>query len=326
MSDTYPEGDPFADPAPATWPALIADPFTEPLVDPATGEILDPEPIVSASPTPTLDYRAADLPPGPVASWAPVTPGQEVATLVDVLPVSMAGLAAEAVVFPARGELAAFAGNLGSAVEDRINALYGAVLAKRPAGKPTEATVGPEVELLANISDLGKTLGTVFARMDTSARSLLQDVVLEVRADRDVEKRGGSASVRVGVRAGEDVKVTATQPTVVHTDTPGIVDVLVPHLLDSHPDVDVSGFAAGARAMAAILLGLGEVNGLLASPKWKSTALDALRNDIERAGTPGLPGRLDAAYGRKPSGNVQTTVERVDPRKRAAPRTITPTA
>lgn len=324
------------------------DPFDAPPFDPATGEVLEPVTmgmdgptvghVVSVDPhvdgvTATVMITDADT----AARIAPPLGGLSVGfdppptTLVDLLPARLADDTSQAVALPGRGELAAFAGNLRAALDDRVNALYGAALAARPDGPVTEATVGPELAVLASVSDLGRIMADVFGRMDKGARALASDVVLEVKRpdpSRSLEHTGGSASVRVGVRAGEDVKVTVTQPTETFTDTPGIVDVVVayhvsriPTALGAQPAV-VGAYAEGARDMAQLLLGLDGVPSLLASPKWKSSALDALRRDLERSTEPGLAGRLDAAYGRRPVGNLQTTVERVEPSKRGKPRTI----
>lgn len=345
MSSTYPEGDPFAyavgewQPDPPQWddaaqvfdgaPEPEGDPFDQPLYDPATGEVLDPEPTTFAG-LPVV--TSTQVPPDTFL----LTTAEHAAaiTALDALPQHMADDTAQAVAFPERGELQAFAGNLSRALDDRVNALYNAAQQRRPAGPTTQASLAGEVTTLAAISDLGKTLGEVFTRMDKGARSLLADVLGELPRAAEVEKHGGSMSVRVGVRPGEDVKATITQPTEVFTDTAGIVDALVPHLIAVSADrgglsevtegigTATAAYASGARAMAAALLGLDGGLGLLASPKWKSTALDALRADLERSAEPGLAGRLDAAYGRRPVGNVQTKVERVEPTKRGGPRTI----
>lgn len=343
---TYPEGDPFADDdgvprcatcgayllesplpgcaepaehAPTSWmagarafdgaPPVEGDPFAEPLHDPATGELLEAMTVTAQE---VGQAFGIDATTGLPTEW----------TSLERLPQHMADDTAQAMVFPERGELQAFAGNLSRALDDRINALYNAAQAKRPAGPVTQAAIAGEVTTLAAISDLGKTLGGVFTRMDQAARSLLTDVLAELPRGAEVEKRGGSMSVRIGTRPDEDVQATLTQPTETFTDTPGIVDVLVPHLLSQDPgmadSLPVAAYAQGARDMAAVLL-----EQLLAAPKWKSTALDALRADLERSAEPGLAARLDAAYGRRPKGDPRATVERVAPAKRGGkPRTI----
>lgn len=274
--------DPFDTPA-------APDPFDTPVLDERTGELLEP----SAS-TPAADAA--------------------------VVPVGIAAAAAQAVEAVDHEQVAAFTGDLAAALERRTSTAYQALVDRRPAGRVTAEVVAPELAWLADAHDVLAAIGKTFTDQARSIKSLAGDVVLEVRTDRDVEAAGGSASVRVGTpgRAGSAVKVTATQPTETFTDTAAIVDVLVPWLLDSSEDPTLAhqavpdAYCDGARDMAATLLGLHGRVGLLAAPKWKSSALDVLRATLQGAGEVGvgLAARLAVAYGRRPKGNVQVTVER----------------
>lgn len=265
-----------------------AHPFDEPIVDMSTGEILDD--------SPSLD---SGLPSSEIA-------GLPTTSLADGA-VSAIALAAD---------VDAFAGELRRDLERRVDEQYGALVTLRPDGPVTEATVARELQWLADAHDVFVKIGAVFTEQARGVRSLAGDAVLEVRRDRDLERTGGSASVKVGARGtGEAVKVTATRSTDTFADDEPIVDVLVSHMLGRLPAdaVDPGAYAAGARDMADALLGLHGVVGLLAAPKWKSTALDVLRELLESGDEPSraLAVRLRAAYGRRPVGNVNTKIERV---------------
>lgn len=268
-------------------------PFDTPAFDPATGELFD---------------------------GAPADPAPPAAGL-GLLPAVLADRGADAI--GAAAELGAFTGDLRRALEHRISTEYDALMRARPDGPVTQAIVAPELQWLADAYEVLSAIGKVFAEQSAGVKSLASDVVLEVRRDVDLERTGGSASVKVGARgAGQAVKVTTTQPTEVYTDTPVIVDVLVAHLLDrmtvavevGNTPTGPESYAAGARDMADALLGLHGVVGLLSAPKWKSTALDLLREVLESGGPVGvgLATRLRDGYGRCPHGKISTTIERTE--------------
>ena len=269
-----------------------ADPFDLPAFDPETGELLGDE---------------------------------EEPTGAALAPVDLASAAVLAIESVDHEQVAAFTGDLRAALQTRRDALYQALLDRRPEGRPTPESVAPELTWLADVHDVFTAVGKVFTEQARDAKSLAGDVVLEVRTDRDVEASGGSASVRVGVpgsRRGNAVKVTATQPTETFANTPAIVAVLVPYLLEREVSAGMPGseavedapeaYAAGARDMARVLLGLAGHHGLLSSPGWKSSALDVLRGELQSMGEAGndLAARLREAYGRRPKGNLRVEVER----------------
>lgn len=270
-------------------------PFDTPPFDPVTGELFgDPvEPVVVAEPVPS-----------------------------GLLSAVLAERGADAI--GAAASLSTFTGELRAALEHRISTEYDALMSARPAGPVTQAVVAPELQWLADAHEVLSAIGKVFAEQSAGVKSLASDVVLEVRRDLDIERTGGSASVKVGARgAGQAVKVTTTQPTDVYTDTAVIVDVLVAHMLavsDAGPAIPLDettasvAYAAGARGMADALLGLHDVIGLLSAPKWKSTALDLLRETLEAGGVTGvaLATRLRDGYGRRPHGKMSTTIERTE--------------
>lgn len=266
-------------------PAGEVDPFDLPPFDPESGELLD---VVDAEIVPD---------------------GQ-------VVHVDLATTALAAVGAVDHGKVTAFAGDLSAALDQRIGQTYGALIAARRDGPVTPEVVAPELAWLADAHEVLAAIGKVFTDQGRGVKSLMGDVVLEVRADRDLERTGGSATVKVGTagQAGEAVKVTATQPTQTWTDAPAIVDTLVPYLMGADGD---AAFAQGARAMARVLLGLDGHYGLLAAPKWKSTALETLRGELQAMPGTGvdLAARLAAGFGRKPVGNVQVEVERTTTRE-----------
>src|SRR5690606_37490060 len=105
-------------------------------------------------------------------------------------------------------------------------------------------------------------VGKVFTDLGRRARAMAGDLVLEAKPDdaERLERKGGSASMRVSSSAGE-VKVTTTQPTETFADTDAILDVLVAHLLDERADLAATTglpavYAGGARDLAAAVRGL----------------------------------------------------------------------
>ena len=271
------------------------DPFDLPPFDPTTGEVLE-----------VVDAEVADVPQS------------------AIIPVDLAGTAVRAVTAVNPADLAAFTGDLRAALDKRVGETYGALVSQRPEGAPTPEVVAPELAWLADAHDVFAALGKVFTDQAKGVRSVAGDVVLEVRTDRsDLERTGGSASLKVGTASapGSAIKVTTTQPTETFTDTPAIVDVLVPYVIDrtadAHDSPDQAGVAIGARAMARVLLGLEGHYGLLAAPKWKSTALETLRGELQGMGQTGaaLASRLAKGFGRRPKGSVTVDIERTQMRE-----------
>lgn len=268
------------------------DPFDLPPHDPVTGELIEPaqaaEPVQSVTSLPPVD-----------GSPLPMLLAEH-----GALAVSMAS------------DVQPFAADLGAYLEERISAQYDALVRARPTGAVTAEVVAAELRWSADAHEVLSAIGRVFTHHAGGVRELAGQAVQEVRADRDIERKGGSASVKVGAAAGAAVKVTATRATETFAEDEQIVDVLVPMLLDGHPvhANHADAYARGARAMAATLIGTGGT-GLLMSPKWKSSALDALRERLQGAddvASTALATRLRAAYGRRPVGNVTTKIERVD--------------
>ena len=192
----------------------------------------------------------------------------------------------------------------------RVQMMHGTLKDVRPEGKVTQATVAPEVQLLADAYDtltaVSKAVGTGAAE----AQALLGDIVAEVVPDK---ADAGTGSVRVGDGHGSDVKVTRTQATKVQADTDVIVDVLVARMVTEHaatltPPVamkEVKAYADGLRQGISALLGL------ISPPTWKTTALDALATRLEDAQDFDNSIKLGHAYGRVAQGDPKTKVERV---------------
>lgn len=290
---TPPWGDvPLFDAPPPPWEdvPLFDSPNTEPppwesptapAFDPATGEVLDPEPVVP-------DAAVDD------GSWD-----------VGLVALSPTALAASA------SDTAAFTRSLREAIDGRLAAEYDRLRDARDPAKPLDLAVEPELRYLTSAADTFAAVARVFTDAAAHARGQAGDIVLEVKpddADR-LERKGGTASLRVGRTSsggGESRKITVRQGTETFADTDAILDVLVAHLVDAlderMPDLDavqVQQYANGARELAA------GVRDLTSPWSWKSSALDVLAGQLDDD----LKARLKAAYGRRPKGDPRTEVK-----------------
>lgn len=254
---------------------------TAPAFDPATGEVLDPEP---------------DLPD------AAVDDGSWDVGLVALTPTALAASASDT---------ATFTRSLRDAIDGRLAAEYDRLRDARDPGKPLDLAVEPELRYLTSAADTFTAVARVFTDAAAHARGQAGDIVLEVKPDdaERLERKGGTASLRVGRTSsgGDSVKVTVRQATETFADTDAILDVLVAHLIDEREDLDGSPsagtlpvlYASGARDLAET------VRGLTSPWSWKSSALDVLAGQLDDT----LKARLKAAYGRRPKGDPRTEVK-----------------
>lgn len=283
--------------------------FDEPIADLETGELLTDD----------------DGTPGLVITYGP--DGVLAVDALDGEPAT-AVLASTAMhaIDTAAADLGAFTGALRRDLEERIDRTYAAAYAARPvhlspgigkhegevvASRPTQADVAPELALLGDQFEVLDALAKVFAEASLRVRSIAGDVVQEVQWERDVAKTGGTTSVKVGAR-GSAIKTTVTQATETWTEDATIVDVLVATLVDKPGDnpleaevLYAQAYATGARD------GIAGYTALLAAPKFKITALDALRDKLQGANDFPLAERLNRAYGKRAKGDPRTTIERV---------------
>lgn len=274
MSNTFNEPAPWDD-VPLfekpTAPVVEALPW----VNTATGEILEAEPV-------------ADEP-----------------TSGALAPLVQVALTPEAVA-AAGDDVAGFTRDLRDTITARMGEQYSALIAARPAG-PLTVAVEPELRYLAAASDTFDAVGKVLTDAAKMARGLALDAVLEAKpedADR-LDRSGGSTSLRVGRKAegGQgSVKVAVTQRTEVVTDTPGIIDVVVAHLLNRR---DLAVGEAPTYYADGIRDGIEVLGALTSPPKWKTTALDALALELDD----GLKARLVEAYHRRPVGEATAKIE-----------------
>lgn len=247
-----------------------------PWVNTATGEILEAEPV--------------DEP-----------------TSGALAPLVQVALTPEAVA-AAGDDVAGFTRDLRGTITARMGEQYSALVAARPEG-PLTVAVEPELRYLAAASDTFDAVGKVLTDAAKMARGLALDAVLEAKpedADR-LDRAGGSTSLRVGRKAegGQgSVKVAVTQRTEVVTDTPGIIDVVVAHLLN-RLDIPDSGGAAATYYAEGIRDGIEMIGVLTSPPKWKTTALDVLALELDD----GLKARLVEAYHRRPVGEATAKIE-----------------
>lgn len=244
-------------------PMVVVDP---PPFDPTTGEVLE------APQEPSPVSADADEPVRPLEDRAGVD-----SLVLDISP---------------QQDVAAFTRDLRARVEGRIDSAYSALYAARRDDQPVEVAVRPEVRWLAASHDTLMAMAGVFRDAAGMVKSIAADVVQDARPDRDLVKRGGSASLRVPVTPGatSEVKVTATRPTEAFADVDAILDVLVAHLLTDYDGNDITEYALGARAALAAAQDV-------TSPwKVKTSALDVLVRRLPED----LAGRLRAAYGRRP--------------------------
>lgn len=283
--------------------------FDEPIANLETGELLHDD---DGAPGLVITY-------GPNGVLAVDTLDGEPATAV------LASTAMQAI-DTAAADLGAFTGALRRDLEERIDTTYAAAYAARPvhlspgigkhegevvASRPTQADVAPELALLGDQFEVLDALAKVFAEASLRVRSIAGDVVQEVQWERDVAKTGGTTSVKVGAR-GSAIKTTVTQATETWTEDTTIVDVLVATLV---PAADGEALEAELLESQAYALGAREgiagYTALLAAPKFKITALDALRDKLQGAGDFPLAERLNRAYGKRAKGDPRTTIERV---------------
>lgn len=266
---------------------------TAPAFDPATGEVLDPEPL---TPGPLTYEEAIGRRSAPDAA---VDDGSWDVGLVALTPTALAASASDT---------AAFTRSLREAIDGRLAAEYDRLRDGRDPGKPLEVAVEPELRYLTSAADTFTAVARVFTDAAAHARGQAGDIVLEVKPDdaQRLERKGGSASLRVGRTSsgGESVKVTVRQATETFADTDAILDVLVAHLIDERADLAATTglpavYAGGARDLAET------VRGLTSPWSWKSSALDVLAGQLDDA----LKARLKAAYGRRPKGDPRTEVK-----------------
>lgn len=266
--------------------------FDAPVFDPTTGEVLD------------AGTQAALTDPFPEATPVVVLDG----------PTELAALGIRSV-DGAQGNVVQFARELGEALTARVRERYGIARKMRHVRTtadgvelpPFETEVVGELQTLADMADVLAALGKAFTAASGEARALAGEVVADVHYERNIERTGGSASIRVGSRGGT-VKVTTTQPTEPFVDEAEVVDVVVADLVGTVAGqlskARVEGYAQGARdAIPAVF-------GLMSPPAWKTTALGGLVTNLQSRGERDLSERLARSYGRRPKGNAQVKIER----------------
>lgn len=254
---------------------------TAPAFDPATGEVLDPEPV--ALPDAAVDDGSWDV------------------GLVALTPTALAASASDT---------AAFTRSLREAIAGRLAAEYDRLRDGRDPAKPLTVAVEPELRYLTSAADTFAAVARVFTDAAAHARGQAGDIVLEVKPDdaERLERKGGTASLRVGRTSsgGDSVKVTVRQATETFADTDAILDVLVAHLIDGAMPGKITSETDAAVVYAnGMRVAVAAVQGLTSPWSWKSSALDALAGQLDDD----LKARLVAAYGRRPKGDPRTEVK-----------------
>ena len=237
--------------------------------------------------------------------------GSQLATRSS-LPAVLAGTVGQAVRdWTNPDEVGPFAGSLRAGIVDYVQGRHVELVAQRPEGKRlTTAAAQPELVFLAQSSATLDAIGDAVKAGAKEARDLAGEVLVDLTGERAL--KGGTVSERVSDQHG-GIKVTRTQPTETVVQQEHVLDVLVAHLLDLREHDEEAGareqawqgyYARGVREGVAALLEL-------VSPlKWKTTAIDALVQELERRELEPLAIRLDHAQGKKPKGNPSTKVER----------------
>lgn len=174
---------------------------------------------------------------------------------------------------------------------------------------PTSSTdVRREAVGAANDHDALSALAGAFTAGATEAKLIAGELLDELPG------RGGKAraSLKVADGNGFDLSIVRSRATELAVDVEEVVDVLVAHLvadaagtealdLKTHPS---KVYAAGIRS------GIDALFDLLASPKFKSTALDSLATRLEDADDDSLAVRLRKSYAKREKGNPSVKVER----------------
>ena len=205
-------------------------------------------------------------------------------------------------------EVGPFAGRLRAGIVDYVQGRHVELVAERPEGKRlTTAAAQPELVFLAQSSATLDAIGDAVKAGAKEARDLAGEVLVDLNGERAL--KGGTVSERVSDQHG-GIRVTRTQATETVVDREQVVDVLVASLVDKlekdglEDAGELRAYALGMRDGIAALVGL-------VSPlKWKTTAIDALVQELERRELEPLAIRLDHAQGKKPKGNPSTKVER----------------
>lgn len=211
-------------------------------------------------------------------------------------------------------EVVPFASQLRTGIIDHVHDRHLELVKQRPEGKPlTVPLAAPELAFLAQTANTLDAIGDAVKAGAKEARDLAGEVVVDAKGGGDVV-RTGTVSAKIADQHG-GIKVTRTQATEASVRHDEVVDVLVAHLVGQSSKQEDAGarepvwssyYAQGIRDGIEALLKL------TSAPKYKTTALEALEQQLEGAGENALAIRLHSANGRKATGNPRTTVERTE--------------
>ena len=204
--------------------------------------------------------------------------------------------------------VAVFAQDLRRTVRANVTRILDAAAGERiETDRPTPSTYAPELQVAA---DLAETLTEVADAVRSGVEVAHDRAALILDEFRKPHSRSVTHTVADG--HGRDLKVSAVQGTELSVDVDEVIDVLVETAATSAAD-DL-GAAAQVPFRAGVRAGIDEVLTVLASPKFKSTALDQLVRDLQDAGETELGIRLSHAYGRVDKGEPRLKLERVEPK------------
>jgi hypothetical protein len=304
----YPEPDEPTMPTASGWPGPVPEAFV-PLhmeVDKVTGEVLEGT-VIAAELSPATVDQLIDVHREHVVEQLSDASTSAVALFRE--PEAMHKLAAAARV------------NVLAAVE----AVRADWRARRHPGRPTPATLAPELNALSDAHDVLTAIAGVFTDGAKVAKRLVGETAHELADD----PRRGTTSVKVADTHGADLAVTRTQQTKVRVDEAELLDCLAASLINEHAerltrnaeladdsergvDLQLQSFSRGVRD------GIARYRQLASSHTFKTTELDAWSRDLEAAEQHELAIRLGHAYGRVAHGEPTVKIDRVS-RKGSAP-------
>lgn len=190
----------------------------------------------------------------------------------------------------------------------RIAAVIRGRAEERKAGRPEKVTdqadLRPEMVGAADDAEVLDRLGAVFVDVSKIAKGIAGDLVAELPVKRGKPVR----TVRMGDGHGSELTINTAQPTEAYAELDDIIDVVATATIGGHGALPTANpvveYAAGVRE------GIAAVLEVLAAPKVKTTALDALATKLEGRDEDALAKRLRGLYGRRDKGEPTVKIDR----------------